>query len=104
MRQITKESINAFLDNKDFKKSNTTVVATGNITMLYLHGNQIAKRNPITEEIEINNCGWQSNTTKERLNGIFDCLDRYQDGIYQKNFKWYWMDGKEFKSNIWHKI
>lgn len=43
MRIITKKSINAFMDDKNFSLGNTTVIANGAITSLYLHGNLIAE-------------------------------------------------------------
>lgn len=35
---------------------------------LYLHGNKIAQHT--SEGLEIDSCGWNSNTTRERLNGL----------------------------------
>lgn len=88
MKLITQESISAFNNNKDFKKGNTTVVATGNVVMMYLFGNQIAKKVIVDYdnnlwELSITNAGWKSNTTKERLNGL--------DGVHiqQKKGEWY---------------
>jgi hypothetical protein len=84
MRRITQESINSFNNGQSFKKGNTAVIIDGNIVRLSLHGNVIASRN-INEPdyITITNCGWSTNTTKERLNGL--------DGvsIVQKDFSWY---------------
>jgi hypothetical protein len=50
-------------------KSNMQVFE--NVTILRLHGNAIAYRyNDPERTLSITNCGWFSNTTKERLNGI----------------------------------
>jgi len=107
MRKITKESINAFLNEFTFNKQNMSVsVAFGrthsatvnnhyegnfNFTELKLHGNTIAYK--IGEDIFISNCGWESNTTKERLNSLINEYYGYPTsvdyGIYQKNFVWY---------------
>lgn len=102
MRKITEQAVNAFKSGKNFKSGNTEVVATGNVVMMYLHGNQIAKRilvdfNKNKWETLISNAGWITNTTKERLNGL-------EAGIYQKNFFWYWKDGKDFPNNTFVKI
>ncbi len=71
MRTITQNSVNAFLNNQTFKSSNTAVTIEKNGEIqLRLHGNLIARKNPADNTIKISNCGWQTNTTKERLNGL----------------------------------
>ena len=71
MRTITRESITAFNNAKSFKKQNMSVEVLPNVTILKLHGNSIAYQYKKTEKtLSITNCGWQSNTTKERLNGL----------------------------------
>ena len=90
MRQITKDSINAFMNAKTFKRQNMQVEVLPNVTILYLHGNPIAYRyNDPQRTLTISNCGWFSNTTKERLNALPNV------NIYQKNFVWY-LNGKEW--------
>jgi len=84
MRQITKESINAFMSGKEFKKTNMLVEVLPNVTILKYHNNAIAyKYNDPKNTISITNSGWLTNTTKERLNGIPNV------SIQQKNFVWY---------------
>ena len=69
MRKITIESIEAFLKGYDYKSSNTTVIGKAGATYLKLHGNTIAcKLNDGTIEVTI--AGWNTNVTRERLNGI----------------------------------
>tara|TARA_R100001440_G_scaffold46725_2_gene66432 strand:+ start:7720 stop:8016 length:297 start_codon:yes stop_codon:yes gene_type:complete len=84
MRKITEESINAFLNRTKFKKQNMEVTLNNynNETHLELHGNTIAILNE-NNEIFITNCGWESNTTKERLNALPNV------SIRQKNFQWF---------------
>lgn len=90
MRKITQESIAAFNSNETFSKSNTAVSVTDTTTVLLLHGNSIAFKDRATGKIEITNCGWDTTTTKERLNAI--------DGvsIQQRQFQWYLND------ELWH--
>ena len=64
MRQITKESVQALLNGYDMNKANMRVE---NKTM-YLHGNAIAKYE--NGCLQISHANWETNTTKERLNGI----------------------------------
>ena len=92
MRKITEESINAFLNRTNFSKANMQVKNENKETRLKLHGNTIAILNEFNE-LFITNCGWESNTTKERLNGLINeylgfpnCIGK---GIYQKNFQWF---------------
>ena len=94
MRNITIESINAFLSAKKFKKSNMQVEVLPNVTVLKYQGNEIAYRyNDPKKTLSITNCGWFSNTTKERLNGLPNV------SIQQKNFIWY-LNGKEWNGNL----
>lgn len=102
MRQITKESVNAFLNRKNFNKANMSVDNFKNeVYYLRLHGNIIAELYK-SGSLFIMNAGWQTVTTKERLNGLINefygypkCLDK---GISQKNWIWY-LNGKEWNGN-----
>jgi hypothetical protein len=94
MRKITIQSVEAFNNATPFKKQNMEVKVLPNVTVLLLHDNEIAYRyNDPQRTLSVTNCGWQSNTTKERLNGL--------DGvnIVQKNFVWY-LNGKEWNGNL----
>jgi len=94
MGQITIESLNAFLNSKKFNKSNMSVEVLPNVTMLKYHGNAIAyKYNDPEKTLSITNCGWFSNTTKERLNGLPNV------DIVQRNFIWY-LNGKEWDGKL----
>jgi len=98
MRKVTQQAVNAFNQGNDFKSSNTRVVATGNVVMMYLHGNQIAKRvltdfNADQWELSISACGWLTNTTKERLNGLDNV------SIQQKAWQWY-LNGQKWNGEL----
>lgn len=87
MRKITKESVDAFMNARKFKKANMEVEVLPNVTILKLFGNEIAYRyNDPERTLSITNAGWKSVTTKERLNGIPNV------SIHQKNFVWYLND------------
>jgi len=71
MKKITEQSTEAFQNRREFNKSNMVVEVLPNVTILKLFGNEIAYLyNDPDNTLAITNCGWQSNTTKERLNGI----------------------------------
>ncbi len=99
MKQITRESVNAFNWGFTFSKSNMRVRVFNDVVKLQYHGNTIAIKNRITNKISITNCGWFSNTTKERLNGVIKLSGLNIEPIYQKNWKWY-LDGKEWNGNL----
>jgi len=92
MRQITKESINAFMKRKEFRKQNMKVSTLNNKCYLKLHNNIIAVLHS-DNTLMISNAGWQSNTTKERLNALPNV------NIVQKNFIWY-LNGKEWNGEL----
>tara|TARA_R110002126_G_scaffold19941_1_gene74485 strand:+ start:600 stop:914 length:315 start_codon:yes stop_codon:yes gene_type:complete len=99
MRQITKESVKAFMNAEKFSKSNMLVEVLPNVTILKYHGNSIAyKYNNPKQTISITNCGWETTTTKERLNGVIELAGLNIGKIYQKNWQWY-LDGKEWNGN-----
>ena len=90
MRQITKEAVKSFFNNTNYSKSNTFV----NNNKFYLHNNLIAEIKD--NKLILSNCGWFSNTTKERLNGILDYIGKPL--IYQRNFIWY-LEGNKWNGN-----
>lgn len=93
MRNITQYAIDAFLDARHFKSSNTQVIVKPNVTILVLHGHSIAYRyNDPEKTLSITNCGWFSNTTKERLNGLPNVSIQQKKGVWFLNgVEW---DGK----------
>jgi hypothetical protein len=96
MRKITNEAVSAFLDRKPFKKSNMKVqLDFGGVWKLKLHNNTIASIDEMNM-LSISNAGWESNTTKERLNGLPNVR------INQKKFQWY-LNGNEWNGE-WTRI
>ena len=88
MRQITIDSIRAFRNGNKFKRGNMEVrvfldwptpQTCIKISQLRLHGNIIATLS--NAGLEISTCGWNTVTTRERLNGL--------PGVHliQRNFK-----------------
>jgi hypothetical protein len=93
MRKIEKQMLTAILSRKDWKSDNTEVVVTYfahaarpiERINVFLHGNPIAEITP--DCVAVCDCGWQTTTTKSRLNAILHEL--CGAGIYQKARKWY---------------
>ena len=91
MRNITQESVQAFVNAVPFKKGNTRVEVRDGEVFFYLHGNLIAHK--FDGGLYVTTCGWKSNVTKERLNGILGAFNLGR--IYQKDFFWY-LNNEEF--------
>lgn len=75
MRKITQEAVHAFYRGINFKKQNMEVVVDGYSVYMKLHNNTIAKILFIdgdmnTGILSISNAGWNTTTTRERLNGL----------------------------------
>jgi hypothetical protein len=97
MRKIERQMNAAILHRKNWQLDNTRVeYEEGNcISRVYLHGNKIAE---VGEGfINLYDGGWQSATTKSRLSAILR-EHGADDGIYQKNFKWFVYNGKTKES------
>ena len=91
MRKITKESIKAFYNREPFKKSNMLVENIKGVTKLKLHNNTIAKLDE-NNKLFITTAGWNSVTTRERLNGLSEVrLGTKKGQLYLNNIPW---DGK----------
>ena len=73
---------------RPFSSSNTTVVQNDRDMDVFLHGNHIATLCKISMDLRIFDGGWQSNTTKSRLNAL---LDEFGGGdrVIQKDFVWF---------------
>lgn len=89
MRKITQEAVNALFNMQPFSKSNTVVILSEDetATMMYLHGNFIASYCRVSNTVTLRDAGWQTSTTKERLNGILDNIG--ESRIFQKDWAWY---------------
>lgn len=64
MRKVTREIVSAFLNHETKRVSNSYTDGTS----LYLHGNEIAVH--VKGGIEVTTAGWNTPTTRERLNGL----------------------------------
>ena len=74
-----------------FSSGNTTVVQHRNDMEVFLHGNHIATLNKISMDLRLFDGGWQSNTTKSRLNALLDEFVPSM-GVFQKDYVWYVSD------------
>ena len=98
MRKIETQMNNAISNNQNWQSANTSVYFNEeeNLSIVYLHGNKIAEVGD--NFIVLMDGGWQSNTTKSRLNAILREHGAPGECVFQKNFEWFirlW-NGTEF--------
>jgi hypothetical protein len=100
MRKIEAQMIAAINNNQDWQSANTSVHFNeeNEVSIVRLHGNKIAEVGD--DFVQIFDGGWQTNTTKSRLNVIInEFCNAVTDGVFQSDFVWYIKDNnvtKEF--------
>ena len=96
MRKIEQDMNTAIRYRRNMSKANTSVrcFKTNGVTTdvdVFLHGNHIASLDTATHKLTIKDGGWQSVTTKSRLNALLDEFVPSM-GIFQKDWVWYLSD------------
>jgi hypothetical protein len=87
MRKIESQ-MNAAITNKvDWKCDNTEVHFCDGVSFVFLHGNKIAEVGD--NFIRLFDGGFQSNTTKSRLNAILQAHGLPGECVFQKNWTWF---------------
>ena len=96
MRKITREAAQAFINEVPYNNSNTKVVLFNDFALMTLFNNIIAKRGTTNNAnaVVLYDGGWETATTKERINGLLECLNA-PFFIVHKNYRWYITDGKK---------
>ena len=89
MRKIEQQMNAAISNNKNWQSANTAVTfdEESNGSTVFLHGNKIAEIGDTF--IQLFDGGWQSNTTKSRLNAILSEHGDVGDRVFQKAFDWF---------------
>ena len=99
MRKLEERMNTAIRKRQNFSNSNTTVKTCSFFdndvyceeSEVFLHGNHIATYNHVTKELSLYDGGWQSVTTKSRLNALCDELAT-GFSVFQKNWDWFVSD------------
>ena len=90
MRKIETLMNAAISENKEYwSNANTSVETIDGVSYVRLHGNLIAEVDD--NGIKLYDGGWQSNTTKSRLNALCDEF-AFGHGVFQKNWQWFISD------------
>jgi hypothetical protein len=89
MRKIETQMIAAVQNNQNWQSANTSVHfdAESGVSIVRLHGNKIAEIDE--DSMTIFDGGWQTTTTKSRLNALCDAFCVAGEGVFQKNYKWF---------------
>ena len=98
MRKIEQQMIAAINNNQNWESGNTSVHYSEEYgtSTVYLHDNLIAIVSD--NDMEIFDGGYQSNTTKSRLNALInEFCNAITDGVFQKNYQWFISDNNEVK-------
>ena len=101
MRKIEEQMNEAVANSKNWQSANTSVTycPESEESKVYLHGNHIATIGD--NFLQIFDGGWQSNTTKSRLNALINRFcNGVTDGVFQSKFQWYITDNNVTKDFI----
>ena len=90
MRKLERLMNMAITHKTDWSSSNTQVNynSNTNCSSIYLHGHSIATVDHNLKAVKLSSCGYQTNTTKSRLNAILQEV-KYGCNVFQKNFNWF---------------
>ena len=90
MRKIEKQMNFAITHKGNWRNSNTEVEynENTNCSHVFLHGHNIATVDHGTNSVKLSSCGWETVTTKSRLNAILQEV-KPGCGIFQKQFEWF---------------
>ena len=91
MRKIEQQMNSAIRYRQNWAGSNTMVRVSREVIEVFLHGNHIASVDTATNDLTLFDGGWQSVTTKSRLNALLDEFVPSM-GIFQKNWTWFLSD------------
>ena len=88
MRKIERLMNEAISEGLNWKSGNTQVITDAdNVSTVYLHGNMIAR---VGENyLQLFDGGWQSVTTKSRINAICAAHAVDGEGVFQKQGAWF---------------
>jgi hypothetical protein len=62
------------------------------IIQVKLHGNLIASFCPATDTFTVSDAGWQTTTTKSRINALLSVFNPAAGRVHSKAFEWYFGD------------
>ena len=91
MRKIEQQMNTAIRYRRNWAGSNTMVRVSREVIEVFLHGNHIASVDTATNDLTLFDGGWQSVTTKSRLNALLAEFTP-ERRIFQKDWQWFISD------------
>ena len=90
MRKLERQMNFAISNKANWSGSNTQVNynSNTNCSSIYLHGHQIATVDHNLKAVKLSSCGYQTVTTKSRLNAILEEV-KYGCRVFQNQFDWF---------------
>ena len=90
MRKLERQMNFAVSNKGNWSGSNTQVNSNSNTncSQIYLHGHQIATFDHNLKAVKLSSCGYQTRTTKSRLNAILEEV-KWGCKVFQKNWNWF---------------
>ena len=90
MRKLERQMNFAISNKSDWSGSNTQVTYNNstNCSSIHLHGHLIATVDHNLRAVKLDSCGYETVTTKSRLNAILEEV-KYGCRVFQKNFNWF---------------
>tara|TARA_R100001463_G_scaffold129484_1_gene188426 strand:+ start:1087 stop:1434 length:348 start_codon:yes stop_codon:yes gene_type:complete len=90
MRKLERQMNFAVSNKANWSGSNTQVTYNEltNCSSVSLHGHQIATFDHNLKALKISSCGYQTVTTKSRLNALLEEV-KWGCKVFQKNFDWF---------------
>lgn len=89
MRKVQKDMMAAILARKAWQGGNTVItvstLAHFSTICVYLHGHLIAEIRSAVDTVRFSLAGWNTPTTRSRLNPIIKCLLGLDSGVFQKD-------------------
>ena len=89
MRKIEALMVDAIRDRRDWRSGNTSVDQTDHGAVVRLFGNVIARVEHEESRVVITDAGWQTATTKSRLNAVLSVMTNGRGHIHQSKFIWH---------------
>ena len=86
-RKIEIAMCSAVQSGKDFHKANTSVSHNEGVAVVRLHGNKIAEVGD--DFITLFDGGWQTTTTKSRINALLAEFGHDGERVFAKAFNWF---------------
>ena len=90
MRKLERQMNFAISNKGNWNGSNTSVVYNEftNCSQVRLHGHLICTFDHNTQAVKLDSCGYETVTTKSRLNAILEEV-KYGAKVFQKNWNWF---------------